>query len=53
MMITDHAALFGFIKWIDIFTRNKEFVYNKFQTITPQFNINILGFGAGYKYWLH
>ena len=51
MLITEHTALFGFIRWSDAFSKGKKFEYDKFQTIAPDFNINFIGFGAGIKYW--
>ncbi|MBN1406680.1 MAG: DNA alkylation repair protein [Calditrichaceae bacterium] len=51
MLITEHTALFGFIRWSDSLIKRKNFEYEHFQTLKPEFNANFLGFGAGIKYW--
>lgn len=51
MLITEHTALFGFTRWNDNFIRGKDFEFEHFQTLEPQFNENFIGFGAGIKYW--
>lgn len=51
MMITDHAALFCFVRWSDGLTKNKSFTYRNFHTLTPKFNFTFIGLGLGYKYW--
>jgi hypothetical protein len=53
MMITDHTALFVFIRLSDAFIKGKDFTYHHFQTLTPEFNANFIGLGAGYKYWIY
>ena len=53
MMITEHAALFGFIRWSDAFTRGKRFSYDHFYTLKPEFNATFVGLGLGIKYWIY
>ena len=52
MMIADHTAVFGFIQWSYAFSKDIDFKYEHFYTITPEFNFSFISFGLGIKYWI-
>ncbi|MEJ2543418.1 MAG: hypothetical protein P8Y99_05075 [Calditrichaceae bacterium] len=53
MMVTEHAALFGLIRWSDALIEGRNYSYDHFQTLTPEFNASFIGFGAGIKFWIY
>jgi hypothetical protein len=53
MMITNHTALSVIIRWSDAFIKDKSFTYDHFNTLKPEFNVNFVGLGLGFRYWIY